>query len=195
MWVACVKVRQHARHVRDIPESTQELVAARAGESQRSRQSRRGRLARRRCEIVTDVTHPSPRTPYGRLMSTDSRRARGALGERLAERHLAAAGYALVERNFRTRYGELDLVAADAQVLVFCEVKTRVEGSLRGPASPLEAIGPDKRRRLRLMAAQWLASRAGDERPAPALLRFDAIGVTLTRAGGLARLEHVEEAF
>jgi putative endonuclease len=128
-------------------------------------------------------------------VSTDPRRNRGVLGERLAERHLTAAGYRVVERNFRTRYGELDLVAADSGALVFCEVKTRTEGSRAGPPSPLEAIGRDKRRRLRLMASQWLAKRGGELRPAPALLRFDAIGVTLTPAGRLARIEHVEDAF
>lgn len=128
-------------------------------------------------------------------MAADPRRARGALGERLAEKHLAAVGYRVVERNFRTRYGELDLVAASSRALVFCEVKTRVEGTLGGPASPLEAIGRDKRRRLRLMAAQWLSNQAGEDRPTPAVLRFDAIGVTLTAAGGLVRLEHVEDAF
>ena len=86
-------------------------------------------------------------------------------------------------------------MASDARALVFCEVKTRVEGSLSGPASPLEAIGPDKRRRLRLMAVQWLAGRASDDRPIPTLLRFDAIGITLTTTGDLARLEHVKDAF
>jgi putative endonuclease len=128
-------------------------------------------------------------------MSSDPRRTRGAHGERLAEEHLVASGYRVVERNFRTRYGELDLVAASSRALVFCEVKTRLEGSARGPAGPLDAIGRDKRRRLRMMAAQWLASRAGEERPGPALLRFDAIGITLTAAGAVARLEHVEDAF
>ena len=128
-------------------------------------------------------------------MSTDLRRERGALGERLAERHLAGAGYDVVERNFRTRYGELDLVAVNRRALVFCEVKTRVERSLGGPSGPLDAIGPDKRRRLRLMAGQWLAARGGDRRPVPPLIRFDAIGITLTAAGRLASLEHVEDAF
>jgi putative endonuclease len=128
-------------------------------------------------------------------MSADPRRGRGQLGERLAADHLTAAGYAVVERNFRTRYGELDLVAASRRALVFCEVKTRVEGSLAGPPSPLEAIGREKRRRLRLMAAQWLASRTDAERPGASVLRFDAIGITLTRAGRLARLEHIEDAF
>ncbi len=127
-------------------------------------------------------------------MSTDPRRARGALGERLAEEHLVAAGYAVVERNYRTRYGELDLVAASSRALVFCEVKTRSERSRRGPPGPLDAIGPGKRRRLRLMASQWLAERAGDH-PTRAVLRFDAIGITLTDRGRLARLEHVEDAF
>ena len=128
-------------------------------------------------------------------MSTDLRRARGTLGERLAERHLVGAGYHVVERNFRTRYGELDLVALGPRALVFCEVKTRVERSFRGPAGPLDAIGPDKRRRLRLMAAQWLAARASDDRPVPPTIRFDAIGITLTSMGRLARLDHVEDAF
>jgi putative endonuclease len=117
------------------------------------------------------------------------------LGERLAEEHLTAAGYAVLERNFRTRYGELDLIAASAGALVFCEVKTRVNGTVAGPSHPLEAIGPDKRRRLRLMAAQWLASRPGSERPLRRSLRFDAIGITVTPAGRVTRLEHLENAF
>ncbi len=129
------------------------------------------------------------------LVSADSRRTRGATGESLAERHLVAAGYCVLERNFRTRYGELDLIACSEHALVFCEVKTRVSGSRGGPPDPLDAIGPKKRRRLRLMAAQWLAARAGEERPPRATLRFDAIGVTITPAGRLAKLEHVEDAF
>ena len=120
-------------------------------------------------------------------MASDPRRARGELGERLAERHLLAAGYRLLDRNFRTRYGELDLVAAGGRALVFCEVKTRVAGG-RGPAGPLDGIGPDKRRRLRLMAAQWLAAHAGEQRGDDAPdLRFDAIGVTRRRAGACWR--------
>ena len=128
-------------------------------------------------------------------VSTDPRRSRGELGERLAERHLLAAGFVVVERNFRTRYGELDLVADDSRALVFCEVKTRTEGSRGGPASPLEAVGPDKRRRLRLMAAQWLAQRGAEARPTPVALRFDAIGITLGPSGRLVELEHLEDAF
>ncbi len=55
-------------------------------------------------------------------LSTDPRRALGVLGERFAAEHLARAGYVIVGRNYRTRFGELDLIAADERFLVFCEV-------------------------------------------------------------------------
>jgi len=125
--------------------------------------------------------------------ASDPRRRLGALGERLACDHLRRAGYDVVDRNFRTRQGELDIVAADDTTLVFCEVKTRVTGGVSGPASPLEAIGRDKQRRLRRLAAEWL-SRPGHARGAPDL-RFDAIGVLVDPRGELLSLEHVENAF
>ncbi len=127
-------------------------------------------------------------------MAEDPRRRLGALGERLAREHLERAGYEILERNFRCRLGELDLVAASERALVFCEVKTRVTGGRSGPAGPLDAIGPGKRRRLRSLAGEWLDRNRGD-RPYRATLRFDAIGVTVNRAGGLLALEHVEDAF
>jgi putative endonuclease len=128
-------------------------------------------------------------------VARDRRRERGALGEGIAERHLTTAGYRVLDRNFRTRHGELDLIAAGEDALVFCEVKTRVAGG-GGPPGPLDAIGRDKRRRLRLMAAQWLAARRDADRGGAAgQLRFDAIGITLRPDGGLLSLEHVEDAF
>ena len=126
-------------------------------------------------------------------MSSDRRRDRGALGERIAAEHLEHRGDSIVARNFRTRRGELDLVAVDERALVFCEVKTRVAGGSSGPDGPLDAIGPDKRRRLRALALEWLATTT--DRPHRADLRFDAIGVTLTRQGRLLALEHLEAAF
>lgn len=128
-------------------------------------------------------------------MATDARRRHGQLGERIAEEHLARRGYRIVARNFRTRHGELDLVAADDRSIVFCEVKTRVSGTRAGPDGPLDAIGPRKRDRVRQMATQWLADTAGDDRPRRDELRFDAIGVMLTPAGRLLALDHVENAF
>ncbi len=125
---------------------------------------------------------------------SDPRRRLGALGERLAREHMERAGYEVLERNFRCRHGELDIVAAGHDVLVFCEVKSRVVGGRRGPAEPLEGIGSDKRRRLRLLAREWLNApeRTG---PRPSGLRFDAIGVTVDPSGRLLALEHVEGAF
>lgn len=124
----------------------------------------------------------------------DPRRRLGSVGEKLAREHLARAGYQVVERNYRTRRGEIDIVARGRGALVFCEVKTRIAGGRSGPAGPLDAIGPAKQRRLRLLAREWLAERAAD-RPREADLRFDAIGVTLDAAGALVALEHVEGAF
>src|SRR4051812_35408734 len=128
-------------------------------------------------------------------MATDPRRRHGEAGERIAEEHLQHRGYRILARNFRTRLGELDLVAADERTLVFCEVKTRLSGSLRGPAAPLDAIGTRKRGRVRGLARPGLAETATADRPRPKDLRFDAIGVILTPAGRLVALEHVEGAF
>jgi putative endonuclease len=128
-------------------------------------------------------------------MATDLRRRHGELGERIAEEHLVHRGYSIVARNFRTRYGELDLIAADEGALVFCEVKTRVAGTSGGPDGPLDAIGSRKRNRLRRMATQWLSETPSGSRPRRRELRFDAIGVMLTPGGRLLALEHLENAF
>jgi putative endonuclease len=128
-------------------------------------------------------------------MSSDHRHPLGALGERIAAHHLTKRGYEIVDRNFRTRYGELDLVATGPDCLVFCEVKARIARGPPGPFGPLSAVGPAKQRQVRRMAGQWLAERPGTQRDCRGLLRFDAIGVTLSPAGELVCLEHVEDAF
>ena len=125
----------------------------------------------------------------------DRRRELGALGEQLAARHLAARGFEVLERNFRTRFGELDIVAASSRHLVICEVKTRVGPPRPGGLGPLASVGARKRRRLRLMAREWLAARADREGRRPQELRFDAIGICLASDGRLLALEHVEDAF
>ena len=127
--------------------------------------------------------------------TSDPRRRLGALGERLARHHLEARGFEIVEANFRTRHGELDLVARNERFLVFCEVKTRIRhGGGPGPLGPFAAIGARKRRRLRLMARKWLAARLLDG-PRPPEIRFDAIGVEIDPSGRLVALEHLEDAF
>ncbi len=100
-------------------------------------------------------------------------------------------GFRIVERNYRTRWGELDLVAFDGTVLAFCEVKTRrLEPGREGI---FDALHERKRARVRKMAGQWLCER--QERPHADVLRFDAIGVTFDPAGRLLGLEHLEGAF
>jgi putative endonuclease len=121
-------------------------------------------------------------------VSNDPRHHLGRLGERLAAEHLERRGFAIVARNHRTRFGEIDLVACDGRTLVFCEVKTR-----RGRGDPWDALHPAKRAQVRRMARAYLAE-AGD-RPRVPHLRFDAIGVAIDARGRLTRLEHLEDAF
>jgi putative endonuclease len=125
----------------------------------------------------------------------DARRGTGKRGEAIAAALLERLGYTILDRNFRTREGELDLVAARGRTLVFCEVKALVArpgGPARGPASPLEAVGPLKRSQVRRLARAWLAARS---RRTAGELRFDVIGVTLTPNGAALRVDHVENAF
>jgi putative endonuclease len=133
---------------------------------------------------------------------TDPRRRLGAKGEDLAARHLESRGYEVVDRNFRTRFGELDLVAAGGGCLVFCEVKTRISRERSRELGPLASVGLRKQRQVRQMAREWLATRRAEL--AGALpersgrlpeLRFDAIGVTLDRGGQLVAIEHLDGAF
>ncbi|RBY82194.1 YraN family protein [Blastococcus sp. TF02A-26] len=111
----------------------------------------------------------------------------GQRGERIAARYLTDRGLRLLDRNWRCREGELDIVARDGDAIVFCEVKTRREV---GFGHPVEAVTSTKQRRLRLLAQRWLA--AHDEH-APDL-RFDVVGVLL-RGGAPAVVTHLPAAF
>jgi putative endonuclease len=122
----------------------------------------------------------------------DPRRARGAAGEQAAAEMLAALGYQIVERNFRTKYGELDIVAVDRATLIFCEVRTRVGRD--AVAYALESIGPSKRMQLRKMAREWLRLSTA-ERPMTRKIRFDAVAVAIAPNGRTLAIEHVRDAF
>jgi putative endonuclease len=122
-------------------------------------------------------------------MSNDLRHRLGRVGEQLAADHLERRGFAIVARNHRTRWGEIDVIAADAQRIVFCEVKTRRVGT----SGPFDGLREAQCRRLRRMAAAWLQEQ--DDRPLTPELRFDAIGVTIDARGRLVALEHLEGAF
>lgn len=123
---------------------------------------------------------------------TQATRARGAIGETAAVEMLTALGYEIVERNFRTRYGELDVVAVDRDVLVFCEVKTRL--GREAIARALEAVGPTKQLQLRKMASEWLALSTAT-RTRTRAIRFDAIAVSVTASGRVLAMKHVRGAF
>ena len=98
-----------------------------------------------------------------------------------------ARGYDVLDRNWRVREGELDLVVRRGRTIVFCEVKTR-----RGDAfgTPFEAVTPTKQRRLRTLALRWLAEH--DHR-GPSL-RFDVAAVRVA-ADGTAEIEVRPGAF
>ncbi|MFJ1457006.1 YraN family protein [Nocardia wallacei] len=100
--------------------------------------------------------------------------ALGAHGEELAARFLRAAGMEIVERNWRCRYGELDLIGREGDVTAFIEVKTR---SGVGFGVPAEAVTFTKQQRIRRLALLWL-----DEQPGPwRRIRFDVVSVLLVR--------------
>jgi putative endonuclease len=106
----------------------------------------------------------------------DPRRALGQKGEDLVAAWYEAAGYRILDRNWRCREGELDLVASRGRTVVFCEVKTRRSTRF---GAPVEAVTATKQRRLRTLALQWLAAqseRGGD-------LRFDVASVLFPREG------------
>ena len=122
----------------------------------------------------------------------DPRRARGMAGEQAAAELLAGLGYVIVERNFRTRYGELDIVATDRDTLVFCEVRSRV--GREAVAQALQSIGPGKRIQLRKMAVEWMRL-SGTDRPRTRRVRFDAVAVALMPDGRPRAIEHLRDAF
>ena len=147
------------------------------------------------CDSVRDC-HSAYATRRRRVrslprVSTDLRHRLGQLGERLAADHLVRRGFRIIERNYRTRWGELDIVAFDGRVLAFCEVKSRRISP--GTGNPFEAIHELKRSKVRKMAGCWLIERT--ERPHAEVLRFDAIGVTFDLGGKLLGIEHLEGAF
>ena len=125
------------------------------------------------------------------MTPTDHTKELGRRGEELAAAHFSRLGYRVLDRNHRTRFGELDLVLADEAdaTIVFCEVKSRRLGS----GDWRWNLHAAKQKQVRTMAAAWLAKVT--DRPLGADLRFDAVGVTLDGGGGLVRLDHLEGAF
>jgi putative endonuclease len=128
--------------------------------------------------------HPWPMT----IPESATRAQIGALGEQLAVDHLTALGMQVLARNWRCRYGELDVIATDPsdRTLVFVEVKTRTGDGFGGLP---EAVTARKVQRIRRLAALWLA---GQDEHWPAL-RIDVVGVRLggSRSRELTHLKGV----
>src|SRR5690349_11662740 len=124
---------------------------------------------------------------------TAQRQRLGRTAEDLVAARLLAAHWEILERNARTRYGELDIVALNGRTLVFVEVKAGRADSAYGPERPVHAVGPRKQRRVRRLAAAWLGGRR--DLPYYAEIRFDVVGVSFDRAGRATEVEHIEGAF
>jgi putative endonuclease len=105
-----------------------------------------------------------------------NRRALGAHGEQLAGSWYTDRGYTVLDRNWRCRQGELDLVLERDGVVVFCEVKTRTSDAFGIGA---EAVTRDKQLRIRRLAGEWLAAHERHARE----LRFDVVSILAPRSG------------
>lgn len=110
----------------------------------------------------------------------------GDAGEQAAADHLRAAGYRIIARKYRSRTGEIDIVAADGGTVVFVEVKTRRDDSFGTPA---EAVTYRKRNKLLATGLCYLKHTGADD----ALCRFDVVEVWLGR--GAPRINHIINAF
>jgi putative endonuclease len=132
--------------------------------------------------VSTSDGRPSGRTD-GR---SDGRRALGAEGEALAARWYEGNGYEVLDRNWRRREGEVDLIVRQGRTVAFCEVKTRSTDRFgSGAESVLEA----KQRRIRRLAARWLSELTPASGRDRVDVRFDVVSIT---AG---RVEVIENAF
>ena len=111
----------------------------------------------------------------------------GALGEKIAAEHLTGLGYVIRERNFRSREGEIDIIAEKDDSLVFVEVRTRRSHSY---GTPEESVTARKKEKLIALAQAYMEGR--DDLPPS--WRIDVVAVELGPKGRLSRLELIENA-
>lgn len=111
--------------------------------------------------------------------------ANGRWGETVAQQFLVARGCEIIARNFRTRYGEIDLIVRDERTIVFVEVKTRVRDSGAGEASV------DWRKQQRIVRA----ARAYVQHAPDAVYRFDVLVVLYVPRTPTVRIRHYRDAF
>ena len=114
-------------------------------------------------------------------------RQRGKWGEDLALRYLEGKNYTLVERGFRSRFGEIDLIVKDGAFLVFVEVKLRKNANF---AYAREYVGKTKQQKLQATAKFWLLTRKTELQP-----RFDVIEIYAADEGSEPEIIQIENAF
>ena len=119
---------------------------------------------------------------------TTARQTLGESGENFASRELVSRGYAIVARRYRTRWGEIDIIARDGDTLVFVEVRRR---SHTDCGSALESVGPQKQRRVIRMAVDYLTRHDLYDR---CPVRFDVVGVD-DEPPGTPRITVIRDAF
>lgn len=114
--------------------------------------------------------------------------ASGPAGEEAATEYLVRKGYRIAARNYHTRFGEIDIIAENAQYILFTEVKTREPSALVGP---FEAVTLAKQRRIVKSALLYLQTHPTRLQP-----RFDVIGIVSVSGGkDVKSIRHVENAF
>jgi putative endonuclease len=119
-------------------------------------------------------------------------KALGRLGESLAANYLRRKGYRILGRNYKSKIGELDLIAAKDQTLVFVEVKTRTGNTV---AEPYEAVDWKKRRKLLKLADGYLAfGGISNLRSVFEDTRIDVISILMSKDGRIRNLEHIRDA-
>ena len=115
---------------------------------------------------------------------SDLNKFKGSSGERIAEEYLKKEGYDILARNFRTRLGEIDIVASKGEYLVFVEVKARKSEAYGFPS---ESVTYAKQRKTSMVASQYIKLNMYFG----AAVRFDVVEVYLTEG----RINHIENAF
>ncbi|MBI3913277.1 MAG: YraN family protein [Chloroflexi bacterium] len=123
------------------------------------------------------------------MKTTRARKNLGESGERVAALFLEQRGYKIIARNFRTRTGEMDLIAQDADGLAFIEVRARRAGASMTPEESIAT--PRKRTRLFAVAQEFLSAQPEF---ADAAWRIDLVAIELDRAGRVVRMEVVKNA-
>ena len=115
--------------------------------------------------------------------------SKGAGGESLAHKLLIDKGYRVLERNFRTRFGEIDLICVDGDTLVFVEVKLKTGEDF---GTPEEMINQRKLSKVQRMAEVFI--QRGGSAKLPEIYRIDVVAIVLDEFGGVKRIDHYKNA-